>query len=129
MRKWKAIAGILLVFLLGSLSGVFATYAVYHQRMEGVMRGEPGRAREFIVHRLSRDLNLDPAQSEQLRTIVRETHAQLRELRKRIRPETEEIMARSQDRVRAVLRPDQREKYEKIITEHKRRRESEENSR
>jgi Spy/CpxP family protein refolding chaperone len=129
MKKWKAIAGILLVFLLGALSGVLGTYAVYQQRMEGVMRDEPGRAREFIVRRLGRDLSLDPGQSEQLRAIVRETHAQLRELRKKIRPETEEIMARSQDRVRAILRPDQREKYEKIIAEHRKRREGEENSR
>jgi len=129
MKRWKAIVGILLVFLLGALAGVLATYAVYQQRMEGVARGEPGRTREFIVRRLTRDLSLDPPQSEQLRAIVRETHAELRELRKKIRPETEEIMARSQDRVRAILRPDQREKYEKIIAEHRKRREGEESSR
>jgi Spy/CpxP family protein refolding chaperone len=129
MKRWKAIVGILLVFFLGALAGVLATYAVYPQRMEGVARGEPGRTREFIVRRLTRDLNLDQAQSEQLGAIVRETHAQLRELRKKIRPETEEIMARSQDRVRAILRPDQREKYEKIIAEHRKRREGEESSR
>ena len=129
MKKWKAIIGILLVFLLGVFAGVLGSYAIFSQRMEGMVRGEPGRAGEFIVRRLTRELHLDPAQSEQLRTIVKETHAELRELRKKIRPESEEIMARSQDRVRAILRPDQREKYEKIIEEHRKRREGEESSR
>lgn len=128
MKKWKAIVGILLVFLLGALAGALVAHQTYQQRMEGIIKGESRTAREFIVRRLNRDLHLDAIQLEQLRVIVKETHVEMRDLRKKYRPQTEEILARSQDRVRAILRPDQLEKYEKIVSERKKKREDEGNN-
>lgn len=128
MKKWHAIVGVVLVFLLGALAGTLVTFNVCHQRMESGFREEPGRMKEFIVGRLGRELKLDQAQMEQLRTIVRETHTEIRSVRRQFRPQIEEILSRSQDRVRTILRPDQREKYEKIVAEHNRRRMHRENS-
>ena len=122
MKKAKAVAGILLVFVLGAVAGTLGTHYIYSQRMEGIFRGEPKLSRDFIVRRLTRELDLDENQAAQLRTIVRETHGELREMRRTLRPQTEAILARSQERVRAILRPEQRLKYEKILEERKRRR-------
>ena len=129
MKKWKAIVSIILVFLLGTLAGTLITYKIYQHRVEGIIKGEPKTMKELIVRRLDRKLHLDGNQLEQLRTIVEETHAEIRKVRKQFRPQTEEIFARSQDKVRALLRPDQREQYEKIIADRKKKRESEENAR
>jgi len=126
MKKWKAIISIIVVFLLGSLSGVLVTYEVYQHRIESVIRGEPKR--ELIVRRLSHQLNLDAAQLSELRVIVEETYAGIKNVRKQFRPQIEEILESSQDKVREILRPDQLEKYEKIIAERKKRREKKENS-
>lgn len=127
MKKWKAIVSIIIVFLLGALAGVLVTHKIYQHRVEGIMKGEPKTMSEFVVRRLDRELHLDAYQLEQLRTIVKETHAEMKKVRKQFRPQTEEILARSRAKVRALLRPDQREKYEQIIAEHKKKRESEEN--
>lgn len=127
MKKWKPIASIIIVFLLGALAGSLVTHKIYRQRTERIMRNEPGAMGEMIVRRLNDKLDLDAAQLEKLRAIVKETHADIRNLRKQIRPQIEEALTRSQDRVRAILRPDQLEKYEKIIAERKKRRENEEN--
>jgi hypothetical protein len=126
MKKWKAIISIIVVFLLGSLAGALVTHEIYQYRIESFIRGEPKR--ELIVRRLSQELNLDTAQSAQLRVIVEETYAKIKNVRKQIIPQIEEILGGSQNRVRAILRPDQLEKYEKIIAERKKRREKEENS-
>ena len=126
MKKWKAIISIIVVFLLGSLAGALVTHEIYQHRIESFIRGEPKR--ELIVRRLNHQLNLDAAQLSQLRVIVEETYAGIKNVRKQIRPQIEEILESSQDKVRAILRPDQLEKYEKIIAERKKRREKEEHT-
>ncbi|HYA86258.1 MAG TPA: hypothetical protein VEI57_04210, partial [Nitrospirota bacterium] len=62
MKKWKTIASIVLVFLLGALAGGLVTYEINLQKMERFVTGEPRSTREFIVHRLDRELHLDAAQ-------------------------------------------------------------------
>jgi hypothetical protein len=128
MKKWKAIVSIIIVFLLGALAGALVTHKIYQHRVEGIMKGEPKTMREFVVRRLERELHLDANQQEQLRAIVEETHAEMRRVRRQFRPQIEEILARSQEKIRVLLRPDQFEKYEKIITERKKKRENEENA-
>ncbi|MFA6054774.1 MAG: hypothetical protein WC769_05300 [Thermodesulfovibrionales bacterium] len=128
MKKWKTIVSIILVFLLGLLAGALITHEIYKHRIENIIRGDPKAMRELIVQRLNHKLHLDTAQLEQLRVIVNETHAEIKNVRKQIRPQIEEILESSQNRVRAILRPDQLEKYEKIIAERKKRRENKENS-
>jgi hypothetical protein len=128
MKQWKAIASVILVFLLGALTGALVTHTIYRQKMENIIKDEPRTMREVIVQRLDRKLNLDPVQLEQVRATVKETHSEMKNVRKQIRPQIEEILDRSQAKVRAILRPDQLEKYEKILAERKKRRETEENN-
>ncbi len=128
MKKWRAIAGIILVFVLGALAGSLVTYTFQRQKAESIMKGEPRATGEFIVQRLNSELHLDAAQLEQLRAIVQETHTEIRNVRRQFRPQIDEILQRSQDRVRAILRPDQRESYEKIIAHWKKKRQSDSNS-
>jgi hypothetical protein len=112
----------MIVFFLGAAAGAIVTYEIYQQRIGNVFRNEPRSMRELIVRRLHHELHLDPAQTEQVRIIVSDTQARIREVRRRFRPEIEEIMEHSREQIRAILRTDQRERYERIIAEHKRRR-------
>ncbi len=128
MKRWKAVVGIVIIFLLGGLAGALVMHGFDHIKMERVIRGEGGMTRDFIVNRLNRELNLDPTQLDQLRTIVQETHAQIRTVRRQYRPQINEILSRSQDRVRTILRPDQLEKFNRIVAERKKRHEGEDNA-
>ncbi len=128
MKGWKAVISVILIFLLGGIAGALLMHRTDQQKIESIMHGESGTTREFIVTRLNRELSLDAAQLEQLQTIVRETHAEMRSVRKEYRPRIEEILQRSQDRVRAILRPQQLEVFNKIIEERKKRHEGEENN-
>jgi nicotinamide riboside kinase len=128
MKKWQTIISVILVFLLGSLAGALVTHRIYQHRVESIIKGEPKPITELIVQRLNHDLHLDSTQLEQLRTIVKETRAEMKNVRKQFRPKIEEILARSQNKVRAILHPDQLEKYEKIVAERKKKHEDEDNS-
>jgi len=107
--------------------GALLMHRTDQQKIESIMHGEPGTTREFIVTRLNRELSLDSTQHEQLRTIVGETHAQIRNVRKEYRPQIDEVIKRSQDKVRAILRPEQLETFNKLVAERQKRHEGEEN--
>jgi hypothetical protein len=127
MKGWKAVISVILIFLLGGIAGALLMHRTDQQKIESIMHGEPGTTREFIVTRLNRELSLDSAQLEQLRTIVRETHAEIRSVRKEYRPQIDEVIKRSQDKVRAILRPEQLETFNKLVAERQKRHEGEEN--
>jgi hypothetical protein len=119
---------VVLVFVLGAVAGALVTHRIYQQKIENIMKNEPRTRSEFIVQRLNHELHLDTTQLEQLRVIIKDTHTEIKNVRKQFRPQMDEILARSQDKVRAILRPDQLTKYEKIMAERRKRREKEESS-
>jgi uncharacterized membrane protein len=129
MQKWKIIVSVILVFLLGALAGGLVTHKIDQHRIAGIIRGEPGAVGELIVQRLNHKLHLDQEQVEKLRVIVYETRDEMRKVRSQFRPQIREILDRSRNRVRAILRPDQLDEYEKIVAQRKARQEREERSR
>jgi len=125
MKNFKAIAGILLVFLLGAAGGALVTHMIHEARFERFISGGHRTREDVIVERLTRKLDLDGRQQEQVRAIMHETHDGIRQVRSRIHPQIEALLTAGQDRIKAVLRPDQREKFDKIIAERKQRKSQE----
>jgi Spy/CpxP family protein refolding chaperone len=123
MKRWKSILGVLLVFLLGALAGAAVVHRVDRCRIEAVLSGRGGATVDLIVRRLSRSLDLDPAQRDQVRAIVTETRRDIVEIRKPVQAQVEAAIERSRVRVRAILRPDQQEKFDRIQAERRKRRE------
>jgi hypothetical protein len=119
MKNFKAIAGILLVFLLGAAGGALVTHMIHEARFEHFISGGHRMREDVIVERLTKKLDLDGRQQEQVRAIMHETHDDIRQARSRIRPQIEALLTAGQDRIKAVLRPDQREKFDRIIAERK----------
>jgi Spy/CpxP family protein refolding chaperone len=122
MKRWKSILGVLLVFLLGALAGAAVVHRVDRQGAEGILSGRGGATADLIVRRLSRSLDLDPAQRDQARAIVTETRREIIEIRKPVQAQVEATIERSRARVRAILRPDQQEKFDRIRSERRKRR-------
>jgi hypothetical protein len=119
MKNSKAIVGVILVFMLGAICGGAVTHLVNRTRMEAFVGRGPEAREEMLVKRLTRQLELDSRQLEQIRPIVHETHASIRLIRQQSRPQVEGLLDESQRRISAILRPEQREKFEKIIAERK----------
>jgi hypothetical protein len=119
MKNWKAIVGVIAIFILGGLAGSITTIGLVRHRL---VHGHGSQMLEnLIVRRLSWDLRLDRAQREQLRVIVKEGHDEMKGIRKQIQPQVEELLTRSEVKVRAMLRPDQVEKFDKLVAERKAR--------
>ena len=119
-KNWKAIAGVVLVFVLGALSGALVSHRVCMHRMENFERGGPQMV-DSIVRHLSHKLDLDQAQREEFRKIVTGTQTEMHAVRQTVKPQLEAILDKAHEKVRAILRPDQRERFEKFVAEHKER--------
>lgn len=120
MHTGKAIAAVILIFLLGAATGGLTAYLIYQKRLEGMVRGGPGAMSEMILRRMDRELNLDNTQREAIRKIVQETHGEMRQVRRQFRPQTRQILANSEERIKKLLRPDQREAFERLIEKRRR---------
>lgn len=119
MKNYKAIVGVLLVFALGAICGGAVTHVMDRSRTEAFMKGGPAAREEFLVKRLASQLDLDSRQIELIRPIVHETHGSILRIRQQSRPQVEGVLEESQRKISMILRPDQREKFVKIIAERK----------
>jgi Spy/CpxP family protein refolding chaperone len=120
MGTGKAIAAILLIFLLGAATGGLTAHLIYQKRLEGMVRGGPGTMSEMILKRMDRELKLDGTQRDAIRTIIQETHGEMQQIRRQFRPQTRQILAKSEERIKALLRPDQKEAFERLIEQRRR---------
>jgi Spy/CpxP family protein refolding chaperone len=121
MKNIRPIYCILVVFVLGTLCGVLGTHLFYKCRMDSIIGAKGANREERLVEMLDRKLDLDTRQKEQVRAIVRETQEEVRQVRRQFRPQMEAAIGKGQVKISALLTPEQRKKYEQMITERKAR--------
>ena len=119
MKQKRPIFGVVMVFLLGILCGSLATHLLYSCRYDSLMRGRGEAHEEMVVNRLERKLDLDERQLPQVRAIVHETHEGITALRRQTRPQMEALFESARTRISALLTPEQREKFERMVAERK----------
>jgi Spy/CpxP family protein refolding chaperone len=124
MKPLKPVVGIILVFFLGAVSGSLVTYLFSQARMESFIKGGPGVREEYLVKRLTTELDLDTQQQAQVEAIIHETHESVRQIHRTSRPQIEVVIQSSQLRISALLRPEQQTRFKKVIEEHKARRQA-----
>ena len=113
-KRGEAAVLVLVVFLLGALLGGVGNH-VWGERVWGKQIINTQPTRNEIVGNLTRDLQLTPDQQKQLGSIVDDTRAQWRTLYTTIEPLHEQIREESRDRIRAILTPDQKPKFEDFM--------------
>ncbi len=119
MKRWKAVLGIIFIFILGAIAGGIISTAVMRQCRPW---GRPP-SREEVVRKLSRKLDLDAGQRAQVEVIVNDAHNQMRAMRLEDQPKIESILTDAQAKIRSVLRPEQRQSFDKLVVKWKERRE------
>jgi Spy/CpxP family protein refolding chaperone len=72
-----------------------------------------GIGRRPFIERMQRKLNLTPTQREQIIGIINETRAKVMNLRDEFQHQRRETMRQARARVRALLTPEQQEKFDR----------------
>jgi Spy/CpxP family protein refolding chaperone len=115
--QWKLIAGFLLVFIAGGITGAFVggSYARYHF----FELHHPERIAGRMKERLRAELNLTPEQLAKISPIIDKTTAQLRDIRRDTGRRVHEIITDAHQQMAAQLTDEQRQKLTQIEERHR----------
>lgn len=115
LKIWLVVVG---VFALGCLSG-FALDGAYRLRAAGRDNaGEHGRhGGHDIFERMRADLNLTDEQARQVKTVLDETRDEFRTLSAECRPRYDAIRQKGRERIRALLTPEQQQRFDAKVAE------------
>ena len=120
--KWKLIAGFILVFVAGGISGAFLGGLYARHLFFGFHHPEQIGAR--MKERLRTELNLTPEQVAKISPIIDKTAVQLRDIRRETGRRVHETIAESHRQMAANLTEEQRQKLQQIEERHRRWRHS-----
>ncbi len=114
VKIWLAIVG---VFVLGCVTGISLDSA-YRLRSGA----QPPRDKEKVFERMKRDLDLNDQQATQIRAILDETRDAYRQLRAECKPRYDAVRQDARTRIRALLTPEQQQKFDAKVAERDARR-------
>ncbi len=112
--KVKAIAGILVVFLLGVIIGALGTGIFIGHKFRQFGEGEHAFGK-FFMRRLNRELKLTDAQKPEVEKIIGETEVEVHELLQTSLGEFVEIMQRRHAQLKEILTPAQQQKLDEMF--------------
>jgi Spy/CpxP family protein refolding chaperone len=116
--QWKLIAGFLLVFLAGGITGAF--FGASHAR-HYFLRGPHGAfIKERMGERLKRELNLTPDQVTRISPMLDKASAELEKIRTETAQRVHETMAQAHRDMATVLTDEQRAKLQEMHRRHRR---------
>ena len=115
--KWKLIAGFLLVFLAGGMTGAF--FGASHARHLFQFH-HPGLIGARMKERLRTQLNLTPEQVAKISPMIDKTAGHLREIRRDTGRRVHEIMTEAHREMATNLTNEQRQKLQQIEDRHRR---------
>ncbi len=87
---------------------------------DGEGHGRHGRGDKmgFRVERLTKDLDLTPAQQAQVTPIIEQAKPQIQAIHQEARQKTEAVMADTTAKIRSLLTPEQQAKMDKMKAAH-----------
>jgi uncharacterized membrane protein len=107
----------ILVFLLGGIAGAVSWYLYCENTKASVPKTIPRV--EDVVERMAGILKLDAQQKIEIKVIIGESRNRYRELSRQFRPQYQKIVQDSDNRIRALLRDDQKPLFEEFIKKYK----------
>jgi Spy/CpxP family protein refolding chaperone len=112
VKSWVAVAAVLALFLVGIGVGILGTH-LYLLHARGPADGPaPGAARFHA--RMERALDLTEEQKRQVRAILRDSRREADALHREMLPRVRAHMEATADRIREVLTPEQRERFDEF---------------
>jgi len=122
LKVWLVL---LVVFVLGSITGAALT-GLYRSR-SGADR--PERAMHERFEKMRSELNLTDEQTKSVSAILDDTRNEYRSLRAELRPRFEEPRQKARTKIRALLTPEQQQKFDALVAQQDTQRENDQKNR
>ena len=116
-NKWQVRLAVLIIFAIGFIAGGLAMNFYRDHRRSADYQSMRGG-----FDRVIEELDLTPEQKTQVDAIFDDARAQLMEIRKQSGPKYHEVRKQTDERLKAVLTPEQWEQFQQIMKESRHRR-------
>jgi Spy/CpxP family protein refolding chaperone len=113
MSKTKTILAAIALLVSGAVFGMAGTLYVIKQGAHHVERNPEHRAK-MILKRLTRALDLDDSQRGQIAEIIGDAQAAIHGMLEDRRPKLRGVIQDSADEIEVVLRPEQKERFQRM---------------
>lgn len=118
---WKAVLGVILIFVLGFTAGAVCASIYAHRKLTAFLQHPGAVAEAALEKRLTRHLDLDENQKQQIHAYFMENLQQRKDLNKQIQPQTRMVNQQTFQAIIATLHPDQQERFRQNIEEFRNR--------
>ena len=125
LKMWLVLVA---VFVLGSVTGVALT-GLYRSRAAGDRPETREKAMHERFEKMRTELKLTDEQTKAVQAIIDETRNEYRALRTELRPRFEEPRQKARTRIRALLTPEQQQKFDSMIAQQDTQRDEQQKSR
>jgi Spy/CpxP family protein refolding chaperone len=115
--QWKLIAGFILVFIAGGMTGAF--FAAAHAHHIFFESHQPGLMANRMKERLRSELNLTPDQAARIAPIVDKMAAQLDQIRMATGRQVHEAFIKAHHEMAESLTEEQRQKLQRLEARHR----------
>jgi Spy/CpxP family protein refolding chaperone len=113
LSRWKVVFLVLATFVAGAVTGAFFVMGSAKDEMR--RNRDPRRWFSNTPDRWRTEMKLTPDQEQKIRPILQQIDDELTNLRAMDLRETEGILSRGEDRIDAILKPEQREQLRKTF--------------
>lgn len=117
-KAWTAVVA---VFAAGIIVGGLVTAVLIRNHVIHIMRHDRPPIHEMVAGRLTGNLDLDADQRAQLDAIVKEFGPRFEQFDRVSRDEVRSMADEMEARIRTILTPEQRERYDENIVEMRER--------
>lgn len=124
VKAWRVILAAVVIFAAGAVTGGLAVRFATGPEVRSTRNGHPSwghRQRGDFLQKIDRELQLTPAQRENIEAILRDSQNQMKELWETIAPQVSEESRKTRQRIKAELTPEQAERFEKHFKHRKSR--------
>jgi Spy/CpxP family protein refolding chaperone len=111
LSRWKVVLLVLATFVVGAVTGAF--FVIGSAKDEMRRNRDPRRWFSNTPDRWVSEMKLTSDQEQKIRPILQQIDDELTNLRAIDLRETEGILSRGEDRINAILKPEQREQLRK----------------
>ena len=118
---WKAVIGVILVFILGWFGGALTTLVIAHHRMLAVIDQKPEPLARMLERQTIRGLGLDEDKKQQIHALLVDYLQKRFALQKQIQPQVQALNGQTLNQINALLTSGQQEQFHDNLVRLKQR--------
>jgi hypothetical protein len=123
--KIKLIAGIVALFIIGGGIGLLGDRLYMKHKLRRLTEVTPEQRKAYILQKYTKELHLTEAQQVEIRKIIDEKSDEIAQNTQRYKEDIDKIRQRYDERIKALLSSEQRQRYDEMKQRIKERRKKE----